>query len=82
VPLQVVEAVHVRVTCDGCQKATAEVCAKRELGPAARASAVRKFRDVGWHHDPSTHRSREHDMALRDGSGRWYCPTCASRTHL
>jgi hypothetical protein len=81
VPLQLVEATHVRITCDGC-RVTAELCGKRELPAAAKAVAAQRFRGLGWHQDPSTHRDREYAMALRDGSGRWYCPACARKTHL
>jgi hypothetical protein len=82
VPLQIVDAVHVRVVCDGGCGVTAELCGKREPAVAARASGAQKFRGLGWHHDPATHRDREYQMALRDGSGRWYCPKCARKTHL
>ncbi len=83
-PLQLVDASHVRVTCDSCRTATAEVCGKREPPVVARAAAVRKLREVGWHNDPGRdHRSsRGEKEAARAGSGRWYCPACARRTHL
>jgi hypothetical protein len=82
VPLQLIEAVHVRVICDGCGSVTAEVCGKREPPAAARAMAAQKFRGFGWHQDATTHRDRARDAAVRDGSGRWYCPSCARQTHL
>jgi hypothetical protein len=84
VPLQVVEAAHLRVTCDACRTATAEVCGKRDLPVAARVAAIRKFNEVGWHHDPGSHHAsaRAEKESESSGSGRWYCPTCAKRTHL
>jgi hypothetical protein len=82
-PLFIVESTHVRVVCDACRTQTAEVCGKRDLPVMARVAALRKFKSVGWHHDPgSTNRSHAREQAERDGSGRWYCPTCARRTHL
>ena len=82
--LQVIEAAHIRVACDACHTATAEVCRKRDLPVAARVAAIRKFKEVGWHHDPGRdYRSaRAEKDAETTGSGRWYCPTCARRTHL
>jgi hypothetical protein len=78
VPLQVIEATHVRVICDACRTASAEQCGKRELAVTARATAVPKFRKAGWHYDPSEHaRTKTLEQAERDGSGRWYCPACA-----
>jgi hypothetical protein len=32
-PLIVVEAAHIRVVCNGCRNATAEVCGRRDLPP-------------------------------------------------
>jgi hypothetical protein len=84
VPLTVIEnGLHIRVTCDACRRATAELCAKRDLAVTARTKAVPKFKEAGWHHDPGKHGhaiTQEH--AERDGSGRWYCPRCCQRTHL
>jgi hypothetical protein len=81
--LQIVQASHVRVTCDSCRSATAELCARRELPVVARASCVARFKAAGWHHDPGDHaRLRTLEEAERGGSGRWYCPACARRTHL
>ncbi len=83
VPLQVVEATHIRVICDGCRTASAELCGKRELAVTARARAVPKFENAGWHHDPGDHvRQKTREQSERDGSGRWYCPTCGRKTHL
>ena len=84
VPLQLIEASHVRVTCDACRTASAEVCGKRALAATAKATASPKFKAVGWHHDPSPHAAsaRAEHEAERSGSGRWYCPTCSRRTHL
>lgn len=81
VPLQLVEATHLRVTCDACRAATAEVCGKRDRGDLARAAAVRKFRAVGWHHNPGrvAASARAEKEAETSGSGRWYCPTCVRR---
>jgi hypothetical protein len=77
------EAAHVRVTCDACRRTSAEVCGKRDLPAMAKVAAMRKFKEVGWHHDPGVHRpTRTHEQAQLDGSGRWYCPVCARRTHL
>jgi hypothetical protein len=81
-PLELVEATHIRVTCSGCG-VNAEVCPKRELPATARASAVTKFRKAGWHFDPGEHtRDRSLEYAMREGMGRWYCPACARNTHL
>jgi hypothetical protein len=82
-PLQIVEATHIRVLCDACRTASAELCGKRDLAVAVKIVAVQKFRAHGWHHDAGTHaRTRAFEQAERDGSGKWYCPTCASQTHL
>jgi hypothetical protein len=84
VSLVLVEAAHVRVVCDACSTATAEVCGKRDLPVMARVAAIRKFKAVGWHHDPG-HRhtsARAEKDSESSGSGRWYCPACARRTHL
>ncbi len=83
VPLKLVEACHVRVVCDGCGQASAELCCKREQGLAAKQSAAPRFRSAGWHHDPGRHASaRAESESERAGSGRWYCPACARQTHL
>jgi hypothetical protein len=82
-PLVLVESTHVRVICDACRSASAEVCAKRDLDVTAKIGAVPKFKRAGWHHDPGRHgRVRALEMADREGAGRWYCPTCARKTHL
>ncbi|HZU84907.1 MAG TPA: hypothetical protein VE987_18375 [Polyangiaceae bacterium] len=81
--LALVDSLHVRVYCDGCRSATAEVCSQRDLPVMARVAAIRKFRAAGWHHDPGYHsRSKTLEQVQRDGSGRWYCPQCASKSHL
>ena len=82
--LQVIEAAHIRVTCDACRTATAEVCGKRDLPVAARVAAIRKFKEVGWHHDPSRNHGsvRAEREAEASGWGRWYCPSCGRRSHL
>jgi len=77
VPLRLLEAVHVRVVCDGCGNETAEVCGKHESPPAARAMAAAKFRNFGWHQDLPSRRDRAQPV----DDGRWYCPVCARRTH-
>jgi hypothetical protein len=84
VPLAVLEAAHLRVTCDSCRTKTAEVCGKRDLPAMARVAAVRKFKSVGWHHDPGRQHSsmRSEIDADAGGSGRWYCPECSRQTHL
>jgi hypothetical protein len=70
--LSIREAAHVRVTCDGCQTATAEVCGKRNPTTMAREAAVTKFKAVGWHHDPGRHHgsARAENDAESSGSGR------------
>jgi hypothetical protein len=79
----VVEASHVRVICDACREATAEVCGRRELVVSLKMTAVPKFKKAGWHHDPGEYgRMRSLEQAQREGTGRWYCPGCARRTHL
>lgn len=83
VPISLIEATHVRVTCDSCRAATAELCGKRELPLTARAQAVRRFMAAGWHHDPGQHaRARTQEQVEREGAGRWYCPACARKPHL
>jgi hypothetical protein len=83
VPLLTIEAAHVRVVCDACRTASAELCGKRTLPLAARATAITKFQAAGWHHDPDvSERIKRYEQAAREGTGRWYCPTCARRTHL
>jgi hypothetical protein len=78
-----VETAHVRVVCDSCRTASAELCGKRDLPVTARAQAVPKFQAAGWHHDPGTHaRTRTVEQLERDGGGRWYCPACNRKTHL
>jgi hypothetical protein len=82
-PLAIVTATHVRVTCDGCRKTTAELCGKREIAATAAATAVPKFKAAGWHHDAGDHvRSRTEEQVEREGAGRWYCPACSRQTHL
>jgi hypothetical protein len=46
VAVQVVDAAHIRVMCDACRTATAEVCDKRNLPVVARVAAIRKFTEV------------------------------------
>jgi hypothetical protein len=83
VPLVVLEAAHLRVICDACRTATAEVCGKRDLPVVARVAAMRKFRAAGWHHDPGDHaRTKTLEQAEKDGSGHWYCPNCGRQSHL
>jgi hypothetical protein len=49
----------------------------------AKVAAVRKFKATGWHHDPGYQaRAKAQYEAVQTGAGRWYCPTCARRTHL
>jgi hypothetical protein len=82
-PLIFIEAAHVRVICDACRVATAEVCGRRDLPVMAKVAAMRKFRASGWHHDPgNAARPTTSEHAPRDGSGRWYCPECGRRSHL
>jgi hypothetical protein len=83
VALQLLQAAHIRVVCDACRTASAEICGKRDLPIAARVAAMRKFLAVGWHHDPGIdRRTRVLEQAARDGTGRWYCPSCSRKTHL
>jgi len=83
VALAVVDGIHIRVTCDACRSANAEVCTRRDLPVMARVAASRKFREVGWHHDPGdSMRAKTLEQIERDGSGRWYCPECGRRKHL
>lgn len=82
--LQVVAAAHIRVACDACRASSAEVCGKRDMPDAAQSAAIRKFEAAGWHHDPGRQHSsaRAENESESSGSGRWYCPGCARRTHL
>ena len=81
--LTMIEAAHIRVTCDSCG-VTAEVCGQRDLPVMARVASVRKFHAIGWHLDASTRSAsaRSAKEAAETGSGRWYCPGCARKTHL
>ena len=84
VMLTMIETAHVRVQCDSCS-VTAEVCGRRDLPVMARVAAVRKFHSIGWHHDPSRRVSasfRAEKDSKEMGSGKWYCPGCARKTHL
>ena len=78
------DAVHIRVTCDGCREASAELCAKRQTASAFRLSAVTIFKRNGWHHDanPRAASARAEKDSEANGSGRWYCPGCSSKSHL
>jgi hypothetical protein len=79
-PLTDVQTVHVRVGCDSCS-ASAELCGKRDA--MSRVAAVQKFKATGWHHDTGSHRTQSGERSAdRVGSGRWYCPACAKKTHL
>jgi hypothetical protein len=82
VPLETLSAAHIRVTCDDCRSADAEVCGKRDLPLMARVAAVRKFRAVGWRHEPHEYtRAEDLEVARKDGLGRWFCPACARSRH-
>ena len=82
-PLAPLDACHIRVVCDACRVASAEVCGKRDLPIAATVSAIRKFKANGWHHDAGQNmRQKSVEDAERTGSGRWYCPACSRSTHL
>ena len=77
-PLETLSAAHIRVICDACRSADAEVCGKRDLPLMARVAAVRKFRAAGWRHEPREYtRTEALEDARRDGLGRWFCPVCA-----
>ena len=81
-PLESLSAAHIRVTCDACRSADAEVCGKRDLPLMARVAAVRKFRAAGWRHEPHEYTRTEDLAAARiDGLGRWFCPACARSKH-
>jgi hypothetical protein len=82
VPLESLSAAHIRVTCDACRSADAEVCGKRDMPLMARVAAIRKFRAAGWRHEPNEYtRTEELQVARADGLGRWYCPACARSRH-
>lgn len=74
------QGAHVRVQCDNCRVADAEVCCLREVGNAARKLAVEKFKRAGWHHDPARTRDRYDGQTI--GGGRWYCPSCRGNRNL
>lgn len=81
-PLETLSAAHIRVPCDACRTADAEVCGERDLPLMARVAAVRKFRAAGWRHEPHEYTRTEELAAARiDGLGRWYCPACARSRH-
>jgi hypothetical protein len=83
VPFAFIDAAHLRVTCDACRSSSAEVCGKRDPPVMARVAAMRKFKASGWHHDPGSYaRTKTLEEAERDGSGRWYCPSCGRKGHL
>jgi hypothetical protein len=69
--INVIDAVHVRVTCDACRE-SAELCGKRLLAGEAVELLARRFRALAWHSDPARRKG---------GPERWYCPTCARRAH-
>ena len=87
--LAILEASHIRVTCDRCG-VTAEVCGRRDLPVMARVASVKKFLSIGWHQDarPTPSAARRSSSARADkestemGNGKWYCPGCARQTHL
>jgi hypothetical protein len=82
VPLETLSAAHIRVTCDACRTANAEVCGKRDLPLMARVAAVRKFRAAGWGHEPQEYtRTEALGEARGNGLGRWLCPACARSSH-
>jgi hypothetical protein len=82
-PLAAIDAAHLRVTCDACGVSSAEVCGKRDPPVMARVAAIRKFRAAGWHHDPGRQaRMRTQEEVEREGTGKWYCPTCGKMGHL
>lgn len=75
--LALVDGLHIRVLCDACHKASAEVCTRKDLPTMARVAAVRELKAAGWRHDPGRiARPKTLDDMERDGSGRWYCPEC------
>ncbi len=80
--LEIVDGKHIRVTCSFCRK-TAELCCKRLVPIAAMHQSVDVFLRSGWHQDVGIHvRHRSYDQTERSGSGKWYCPNCASKKHL
>ncbi len=77
-PLEVIDPKRVRVLCDHCRSETAEVYGKRDMPVMATVAAIRKFKSVGWRHEPFRQpRPNLADDAERTGSGRWYCAKCA-----
>ncbi len=82
-PLDLVAATHVRVTCDSCGS-DARVCPKRwEEERGAREMATHAFQKAGWFLDVKDHaRQRIYDDNRREGHGKWYCPKCARSKHL
>jgi hypothetical protein len=76
-PLALLDAAHIRVTCDACGVSTAEVRGRRDPPVMAQVAAVRKFKTAGWHHDPGAHaRTKTLEEVQTGGTGKWYCPTC------
>jgi hypothetical protein len=81
--LATIEASHIRVTCDRCG-VTAEVCGRRDLPVMARVASVKKFLSIGWHNDAGRRSAsaRAEKESAEMGNGKWYCPGCASQTHM
>ena len=73
-PLSTVNASHVRVVCDACRSASAEVCGRRELEVFARTEAVGKFRRAGWHNDSGYGGRKDEGTRRSDGVGPLVLP--------
>lgn len=81
-PLDLVASTHVRATCEACG-AEARLCPKRLCGGAALEWGAHAFRGAGWHLDvKEARRDRVYFANEKKGAGKWYCPACASRSHL
>jgi hypothetical protein len=81
VPLSMLEASHIRVTCDSCRTASAEVCGKRGLGPRFFDSGEAPHRSLHnpvenclleWvvRYDPGKQRARGYPTAFDTGGLR------------
>ncbi len=82
-PLDLIAATHVRVTCDLCGS-DARMCPKRwQEERGARELATHAFQKIGWYLDVKDHpRQRIYDDYRREGHGKWYCPNCAKKKHM
>ncbi len=85
-PVAVVYNTRIRVLCDGCGTESAEVYGAKDMPVMATVAALRKFKAVGWRHEPTRNASRSvlrsAAEADRNGWGRWFCPKCAGTAPL